>query len=262
MTKLELKEILEKHKLWNHNQGGKRAYLRYADLSSANLSGANLSYADLSGADLSSADLSSADLRDAYLGCADLSGANLSGADLSTADLSGALLRGVCLDNADLRGANLDDADLDNADLCGASLSGASLSGADLSSANLRGANLSGADLRDVKYNEATSFFALQCPEEGAFVAWKKCRDDVIVKLLIPEDAKRSSATSRKCRASKAVVLDVIGAEKGISSTDKTFVYEVGKEVVPDFFDEDRWNECSHGIHFFITRAEAERYQL
>lgn len=48
--------------------------------------------------------------------------------------------------------------------------------------------------------------------------------------------------------------------EKGISESDASFVYEVGKEVVPDLFDEDRWKECSHGIHFFITRKEAENY--
>jgi hypothetical protein len=111
-----------------------------------------------------------------------------------------------------------------------------------------------------VAYDEFTTFFALQCPEEGSFVGWKKCRNNVIVKLLIPEDAKRSSATSRKCRASKAVVLEVIGAEKALSRYDGTFVYEVGKEVVANGFDDDRWNECSNGIHFFMTRAEAENY--
>ena len=100
----------------------------------------------------------------------------------------------------------------------------------------------------------------MQCPEEGAFIAWKKCENNVIVKLLIPEDAKRSSATTRKCRASKAIVLEVIGAEKGVSYEDADFVYEVGKEMTPDSFDDDRWNECSHGIHFFITREEAEKY--
>ena len=176
--------------------------------------------------------------------------ANLKGADLSDADLTG----------ADLRGANLRFADLSGADLRGADLSGVDLRWANLRGANLCYANLSDANLTEVKYNETTAFFALQCPEEGSFVAWKKCRNDVIVKLLIPEDAKRSSATSRKCRASKAVVLEVIGAEKGISKNDETFVYEVGKEVFPDSFDDDRWNECSHGIHFFITRAEAENY--
>ena len=181
-----------------------------------------------------------ADLRGANLRDANLRDANLGGADLSYADLSGAILFGADLRYADLRDANL--------------------AGADLRGANLAGADLRGANLGGVQYNENTAFFALQCPEEGAFVAWKKCKNNVIVKLLVPADAKRSSATSRKCRASKAIVLEVIGAEKGVSQNDASFVYEVGKEVVADSFDDDRWNECSHGIHFFITRNEAENY--
>ena len=164
------------------------------------------------------------------------------------------------LSGADLRGADLSGAYLYGADLSGADLRGADLSGADLSGADLSGADLRGADLRDIKTNEHTAFFAMQCPEEGAFVGWKKCRYDVIVKLLIPEDAKRSSATSRKCRASKVVVLEVFGAEYGVSQNDEDTLYRVEETVTPDSWDEDRWRECSNGIHFFITRAEAEQY--
>jgi hypothetical protein len=167
----------------------------------------------------------------------------------------GLWLRGEGGERANLQGANLTGANLEYTDLSSADLRRADLSSADLGYANLRGADLSG-----VRYNENTAFFALQCPEEGSFVGWKKCENDVLVKLLIPEDAKRSSATTRKCRASKAVVLEIIGAEKAISKNDASFVYEVGKEVIPDSFDDDRWNECSHGIHFFLTRKEAENY--
>jgi hypothetical protein len=220
MDKEELETALKRHALWLKNLSDADASLRGADLRGVNLS--------------------DEDLR---------------GTDLSGADLRGAFLRDVYLDDADLRGANLDDADLKGAFLRGADLRGASLKGADL-----RGASLKGADLDGVLYDETTCFFALQCPEEGAFIGWKKCENDVLVKLLIPEDAKRSSATSRKCRASKAIVLEVIGAEKGVSQNDASFVYEVGKEMIPDSFDDDRWAECSHGIHFFMTRKEAENY--
>jgi hypothetical protein len=227
MTERELQKILDNHRLWLEGEGGKRA-----NLSCANFSGANLSGVNLSGAYLNHAYLSGADLSCANLSCANLSGANLSGANLG--------------------GANLTHAGLPYAYLSGANLSGASLSGA----------NLSGANLSGVVYNERTAFFALQCPEEGAFIGWKKCRDGVIVKLLIPEDAKRSSATSRKCRASKAVVLEVIGAETAISEYDFNCVYEKGKTLVVDCFDDNRWNACSSGIHFFLTRKEAENYKF
>ena len=151
----------------------------------------------------------------------------------------------------------------------------ANLSGADLRDTNLRGANLScanlsGADLSDAKVNEHTAMYHLACPEEGAFVGFKKCRsyegEDVIVKLEIPEDAKRSSATTRKCRCSKAKVVSITGIKSGknyevaFSRHDSRFLYRVGETVVPDSFDEDRWNECSNGIHFFITKQEAIDY--
>ena len=246
MTEKELKEILGRHRKWlSKEEGAERADLRCANLRCANLrcaglGGADLRCADLGGANLSGADLGGADLRCANLRCADLGGANLSGAGLGCADLGGANLSG-----ADLRGANL---------RC-----------ANLGGANLSGANLRGADLRGVKYDETTAFFALTCPEEGSFIGFKKAGGK-IVKLLIPEDAKRSSATSRKCRCSKATVLSITnldGSDAGIESvpSDKTsFVYKIGKTLEVKDFDEDRWNECSTGIHFFITRDEAVNY--
>lgn len=142
-----------------------------------------------------------------------------------------------------------------------ANLSGANLSWADLSGANLSWANLSGAI-----YNEHTAFFALCCPEEGSFVGYKKAGGK-IVKLQIPKTAKRSSATSRKCRCSKAKVISITntdGSESGIteirSDLDESFIYKVGETVSVSDFDENRWNECSTGIHFFITRDEAVKY--
>lgn len=127
-------------------------------------------------------------------------------------------------------------------------------------------ADLRGANLGDVKYNEKTAFFALQCPEEGSYIGWKKAREH-IVKLRITDDAKRSSATTRKCRASKAEVLEIqnIDGTKAPtvivrSSYDEDFIYEVGKIVEVKNFDTYRWNECSTGIHHFITRQEAVSY--
>ena len=182
--------------------------------------------------------------------------ANLTGADLTDSNLTDANLRGADLRGADLRGA----------DLRGANLRGAYLTDADLRGANLRGANLKGADLKDIIYNEGTSFFALQCPEEGSFIGYKKANNK-IVKLLITEDAKRSSATSRKCRCSKAKVLSIISLDEKenydevVSNYDKDFKYKVGEIVEVKDFDENRWNECSTGIHFFITRQEAVNYR-
>ena len=135
-----------------------------------------------------------------------------------------------------------------------AALEKATASGANLSGADLRGANLSGAN------NADTAIAMTRILPEGTLIGWKKLRDGVIAKLMIPEYAKRSHAFGRKCRAEFAEVLELHGAEVGYSQHDSTFVYRVGDVVKPDLWSEDWQEECANGIHFFITRLEAEQY--
>ena len=212
-SETELRDILEKHKLWHCKKGGGKR--------------ADLSNADLRGVDLRDVDLCNADLSGANLFCADLSGANL-----------------FC---AELRGANLRDADLRDADLC---------------NADLRGAK----NVDDITWNGFTAFYPMQCPESGAFIGYKKASRR-IVKLEICEDALRSSATTRKCRCSKAKVLEIQnydGTRSDLTSVasnyDPSFIYTVGEIVEVKNFDTNRWEECAPGIHFFITRDEAVKY--
>ena len=208
----------------------------------ANLSGANLSSADLRGADLSGADLSGANLSYAN---ANLRGADLRGADLRGADLSG----------ANLGGANLSGADLSGADLSSANLGGANLSGADLRSADLSSADLSSANLRGTNLNNTKGLDQLSILPEGSIIGYKKLADGTIAVLQIPFDAKRVNAYgSRKCRAEFAYVLSGTGNAKHDGME-----YKIGL-ITPNFFDPDPRVECSHGIHFFITKAEAEYY--
>ena len=163
------------------------------------------------------------------------------------------------LSGADLSGANLSGAYLSGANLSGANLSWANLSWANLSGANLSWANLSGANLMDAK-DADLAIARTRILADGDIVGWKKCRDGVIVKLRIPSDAKRSHAFGRKCRAEFADVLEVIGAEFGISQHDDVTKYVAGERIVPDGFDEDWANECSTGVHFYISRIEAENH--
>ena len=232
------------------------AIRRGADLRDADLCGA-----DLRGSNLRSANLCGAYLRGANLYGAYLRGANLYGADLRDADLRDAYLRGANLYGADLCDANLRDANLRDADLRDANLCDADLRGANLYGADLRGTDLRGANLRDAKG------CYLSCPTEGSFIGWKKASGH-IVKLRIPEDARRSSATGHKCRCDKAYVMEIQNMD-GTRATedtvradhDKNFVYTVGATVeVPDF-DDNRWSECAPGIHFFIDRRAAVEYQ-
>ena len=254
----ELNKILSNHKLWLMDESnGIRADLNDADLWNADLRGANLSCADLNDADLSSAFLGGANLWNANLWCADLRYA-----DLRDANLRGADLRSANLWYADLRGTDLRDASLGCADLGYADLGGANLSGADLRDADLRGADLWSTDLSCVK----NIFFPMACPEKGSFIAFKKA-GFYIIELFIPSNAKRCSATSRKCRCSKAKVISITtpsGDKTNItevhSNYDPNFIYKLGEYVEVKNFDDNRWNECSTGIHFFITRQEAVEY--
>jgi len=192
---------------------------------------------------------------------ADLRGADLRGANLRGANLYGADLRGANLRGADLRGADLCGADLYGANLRGANLCGADLYGADLRGANLRGADLYGANLRGAKGAELTIARMQFIPEEGSFVGWKKCRDGVIVKLYIGKTAKRSHGGERKCRASRVKVAEVFGRNVGVSLHDETVIYRKGEVVEPkNGWGEDRWEVCAPGIHFYLTRAEAEAH--
>ena len=114
------------------------------------------------------------------------------------------------------------------------------------------------------------------CPEEGEFVGWKVvlelCDDKEkyvyrILKLIVPEDAKRSSGFGRKCRCSKAMpveLYDLVGnvvKPKGelcsCYNPQDHFTYTLGEMAYPDGFDDDRYLTCSNGIHFFMTFDEA-----
>lgn len=245
MNKEELSKVLENHEHWLNedcdNWEDMRANLRGADLSGANLSGANLRGANLSGADLN--------------------GAKLYGADLYGADLHRADLRGADLYEANLYRVDLHVTNLSGAKLHGTNLYGANLYGADLNGADLSGANLYEADLREAKN---IPFIPYVCPASGTFIGYKKARGGYIVELEILEDARRVSATSRKCRCDKAKVLRILNTDRTVASVDEVrskydagFFYRTGEIVFVDDFDENRWNECSTGIHFFVNFQEA-----
>lgn len=279
MDKDKLKEILEKHEKWlNGQEGGERAVLWHADLKHVILSHANLRYANLDCTNLDGADLSYTDLHGASL-C----GAHLYGVDLNFAKLNFANLYGVNLYNANLSYANLDYANLDYASLFsanlyevnfrGASMRYADLRRADLFRATIHAANLCGANLSEAKN---VPFIPLVCPSEGAFTGWKKglifdnttldVPFGVIIELEIPADAKRSSATDRKCRCDKALVKSITSLDGSksfdiaYSKYDFSFAYKVGEMVSVNNFEEDRFKECAPGIHFFIERQEAVNY--
>lgn len=262
MKQEELNKILENHQHWIRKDCKGWEKMR-ADLSESNLSGANLVGADLSYATLFGADLRGANLLEARLVEADLRDANLSGANLLSADLYRANLNQASLSMANLCNANLHEANLIDANLYRVNMNLANLRETDLSGTCFDNACLYDADLCEAK---DVPFIPYACPEVGAFIGFKKASYQIVV-LEIPEDAKRLSATSRKCRCNKAKVLEIQnidGTKSDVSEVrsgyDSNFIYRVGEMVTVPDFDEDRWNECSTGIHFFINRQDAVNY--
>ncbi len=240
---------------------------------------------------------------------ADFSGEVLEDLDFSMRELAGADFFGTTIKNCNFCDANLKFSDFSNASIGNSRFSRAQIYAANLTnshfwccqmdnvnleSACMRYARLRYGDFENAVISPTTDLCGLNvahvknmfyvpmaCPEEGEFIAWKKCvavdRDgtglhkEVIVKLKIPKRARRSSALGRKCRASEAIVLaiqdlkgnDISRKVAAFSSYCNDFAYELGKTVIPrEPFDDDRWNECSTGIHFFINRKEAVDYSL
>jgi len=182
-----------------------------------------------------------------------LRGADLRGADLRGADLRGADLRGADLRGADLQGAYLQGADLQDADLQDAYLQGAYLQGA-----YLQGADLQGADFKKIKHQ-----FQI-IPEEGSFIAWKKLANNHIAKIEIPARAKRVCNTiNRKCRASLVKTLQIFDSKGNEVKTGySNYIgliteFKIGRLTKPDKFDDTPFNDCTNGIHFFVTKQEA-----
>lgn len=202
--------------------------------------------------------------------------ADVSGWDLSFLDLSGCIFHNVRFDGANMEHTIVENALFDHCSLRHVNFEYAILRSAAMRFNDLTGANIKGADLfaavlehatlDDIIFDEQTKFFKLHCPETGAFLGYKKCFNNRLVQLLIPADAKRTSATMNSCRCSKAKVLTIKSFdyqeefEEAWSLVDENFVYRKGQWVEVADFTEDRWQDSTTGIHFWMTREEALAY--
>ncbi len=201
----------------------------------------------------------------------DLTGMDLSNMEFELSSFQNTVLDHVNLENSSVENALFDGCSLHGANFTNANLKTASFRYCDLRESNIEGANLFGAVLEYAKLdgiisNEDTKWFRLRCPETGAFLGYKKCVNDRMVQLLIPADAKRTSATLPSCRCNKAKVLTIKSFdfkenyEEAWSLVDENFVYRRGQWVEVKDFNEDRWQDSTTGIHFWMTRQEAENY--
>lgn len=260
----ELDKMIDEHEMWLENpERGDRLILDKCDLSSLNIKNRNLK-------------------RAGFYNC-NMNKMRISHCDMSLTYFSLSNMRRIFFENC-----NFLDMDFIESNLRNARFLECKLVNVNLISSNLSNAKIIDCELKNIRVNSYTSFYSLQCPEEGSFIGFKKANifvpdtlgdytvtnmnigspHPVIIKLQITEDSLRSSATSRKCRCSKVKVLSISyldGTEcsEGTiahSQTDFDFTYKVGDVLEVKDFNEDRWEECATGIHFFITREEAVNY--
>ena len=88
--------------------------------------------------------------------------------------------------------------------------------------------------------------------------------------MRVPAGAKRTATpVGRKCRAAALEALAIYehdtGAEleespgwRGSQVYRSGVMYRVGHTVYPDSYNDDIRVVCTHGLHFFLTRKEAE----
>ena len=313
---------------------GERADLHSANLSGLSLKGRKLSGAILHDVNLTNCDCSDAGtdpktkqpIRTEFLEVdgepTDLTRANLSKANLTKADFTGATLtlanfyKSICsstkFNSTDLVKANFTEASLRSANFTSANLTEAIFTrsdkgtSSDLKSANFNSATITDADFHTVKnFSNIRNFpnIPIVCKAEGIIErCYKKAYYETedgqkipkIVVLRIPNDAIRLSGTSRKCRANKAEVIELLNIDGSIareletdpttgikgfkkitkvkSYHDDTFTYEIYDTTPKTYqtvtlksgetFDTNRWNDCGNGIHFFTTFDEAVAYEF
>ena len=243
----KVNRILRRHQLWLDGAvGGKCAHFHDVDLRQFDFVGR-----DLRKATFVRTNLVGASFRRCVLNEVLFQNSDLSGADLSYAQLVGATFETVNLNAVDFGGARLYDMKIYHS--------------------NLYYADLRTADMSNVHYDSSTSFLAMQCPEEGSFVGWKAAVSKnkgvyVILKVLIPEDALRTSGTDRECWASKITVLDIQDIEgnslqenSALNLYDFKYEYKKGETAAAKYYSGNRWDNSEKGIHFWITREEALR---
>lgn len=296
----EIEIILKDHRLWfdSGHVVGKRAIFENCNLQGIDFSKAFLRDVKFINVDLRGANLSNSNLRSTIFIDTDLSDVNMSESDLSFAhfynctinstdfhlsNLSGIGMRSMMVKDVRFREAILTNSDFALTEFHNADFGFAKITQTYFTHSLFVNANFFGATIYKVYFDGAqfvnkidssefgekriTPFVPSHCPSHGSFIGWKKVYGK-IVKLEIPEDALRMSSTSEKCRCNKAKVLaieELDGTPSGMNvivneKFSQQTVYHVGRMVYPDKFNENRWNECSNGIHFFIDRESAVRF--
>jgi hypothetical protein len=174
------------------------------------------------------------------------------------------------LANKSIRRAMFDSCIFTECNFSGSDINKTSLNDSTFRECNFNKTNLENTSMKGCSFKNCTfldtTFPDFQIPQGQDLLGYKKVRYGTkgkIVTLLIPKQAKRTACLiSRKCRAEYAIVLKGAGRPCR-SSFNWNFIYKNGETVKPRYpYNPDPTQECTSGIHFFITREEAEDYPI
>ncbi len=186
--------------------------------------------------------------------------------------ISDCLLNNVIFENCNLECADIRYSKIINTNFINCNLSYGGFLYDEFLNSDLSTCNIKKSDFDLSTFNNTKMpGYPMACPERGSFIGYKIVCDIIdyhkkyLLKLEIPEDAKRSSAASNECRCDKVKVLEIQNLDGSIAENiteaksfyNDKFIYKLGKIVKEPKFDECRWHECTSGIHFFMKRKEA-----
>lgn len=266
LSTAELDKLIAKHHEWFEN-GSSRAtvyknldlsYVEFSDISFKNVEfdNVNFDYATFNNVDFSNVRLFNVSFCEAsfynckFVSCYTDTQVSFKDSYFKDVDFTAADLESISFYYTHLNKVNFTDANCCDTDF--------------------RNAYITDCVFDNMRIDETTAGYIQACPEKGSFTAFKKASlhddTDCIVELEVPADALRSSATTRKCRVSKAKVVSITTLDgkpinrNAYSRFFRSFIYKVGKTVGVKSFDKNRWKECASGIHCFMTRDEAVQY--
>lgn len=231
--------------------------------------GENLSYGENLGIAVEKAikdnvSLKYADLRGSVFEEAGFEEKNFDYVNLDGAIFYNSEFYGCSFKDSSFKGVTIECSNFSFSNFYGSDMSGITMNDSDLRNSSFIKAILSGGRFDDTKIN-STDF--RDSDLTGVWFKTANFIDDIYRENktdfnIYFENSDRINTAKRNCRASFAEVLDVIGADEGLSFYDENIIYKRERVVRADKFDLDWKNDETHGIHFFLTEEEAKNYEI
>lgn len=202
---------------------------------------------------------------------------NLDGFDFSRQNLMHADFKNCSLKGVSFKGANLSACIFSNCELAGADFTDANLTCAWFDESNIAhcvfdNAMLYRTDLSGAK-NIATSNFTSASyyktrtrDKEQEMVAYIRGKNNRIVKVTVPAEAKWCNSTCELCRTDKITVQEIFDKygnryKCAGDSQLKNLYYHIGEDIEIVNFENENFDDLGYGFRVFISVSDMERYE-